>query len=440
MKKTILIIALIIATVQIAFSQNAIAKLKFEEAEEAYTVGNYDLTLNKLKEVETLLKSTNPKVLHLKILVEDKLIHEPIFNNDIKQIAQLKSDCDFYLTKYETIENNEDKYKEVYKISEAVKVYKFDENRYNNAIENYLGNAINLYQERKLDEFTASLEKIALKGNSKAIITLGQYYEGALNDYVTAAKWFQIGASNDETTCIVLLGNLYKTGGKSFPKNTEMAISLYTKAVDLGDISGVVGLITLYTDGETLPVNEAASLEWLNKAEKIKPKTYIDSSSFGQVHIVMCKAYFEGKGFEKNYAKVVDYANKGIQNSANAQAGELFGMLGMVYKLGGYGIAQDYLKAFNSYKASADKNDFNGMIQLADLYKMGLGTKKDKNKALELSGQVVTFYEQYAKEGSLFCMTELVNIYEKGIGCDVNPSKANYWKQKATEQKAKETK
>ena len=47
--------------------QNTIAKLKFEEAEEAYANNNFDLALSKLIEIETLLKSPNPKILYLKI-------------------------------------------------------------------------------------------------------------------------------------------------------------------------------------------------------------------------------------------------------------------------------------------------------------------------------------------------------------------------------------
>jgi TPR repeat protein len=438
MKKIIILTILLITTVQFTSAQNAIAKLKFEEAEEAFVINNFELTLSKVKEIEILLKSTNPKLLHLKILAENKIIQEPIFNNDQESITQLKTDCDFYLKKYETIENNEEKYREVYKISETIKKYKFDENKYNEAIESYLAATYNLYHEGKYDAFTFSLEKIALKGNVMAITTLGQWYSDALNDYESAAKWYQKAIDYGETDCMVLLGHLYKTGGESFPRNSEMAISLYSKASDLGNISGITGLVSFYLDDIAVPINEKAAFEWFNKAAKMKLNNFSDSSSFGQVHIIMCYTYFEGKSVEKNYAKVEEFANKGLPKSAKGQAGELFAMLGAVYKAGGYGVTQDYQKAFNCYKASSDKDDFNGMIQLADLYKEGLGTKKDKKKALVLSNQVVQFYEQYANEGDLFCMNELVKIYEKGIGCDVNTAKVSYWKTKAAEQMAKE--
>ena len=49
MKKITLITILIIAFAQITFAQNTIAKLKFEEAEEAYAADNFELVLEKLK-------------------------------------------------------------------------------------------------------------------------------------------------------------------------------------------------------------------------------------------------------------------------------------------------------------------------------------------------------------------------------------------------------
>lgn len=57
MKKLILFSILFTAFFQQAFAQETIAKLKYEEAEEAYTQGNYELTVSKLKDIETDRKS-----------------------------------------------------------------------------------------------------------------------------------------------------------------------------------------------------------------------------------------------------------------------------------------------------------------------------------------------------------------------------------------------
>jgi uncharacterized protein len=134
MRKSILIVILFFATFQLSVAQNAIAKLKFQDAEEAYTNANYELTIKKLDDVEVLLKATNPKLLHLRILATNKLVQSSNYSEDPEIITQLKKDCNFYLTKYESIQDNEEKFREVYKISESAKKYKCDENLYNTSL------------------------------------------------------------------------------------------------------------------------------------------------------------------------------------------------------------------------------------------------------------------------------------------------------------------
>ena len=54
--KKVFTITLFLLCCNFAMAQNTIAKLNFEEAEEAYTNNNFELTLTKIKEVEGLLK------------------------------------------------------------------------------------------------------------------------------------------------------------------------------------------------------------------------------------------------------------------------------------------------------------------------------------------------------------------------------------------------
>jgi hypothetical protein len=120
MKKIILLTFLLIAAVHSSFAQNTIAKLKFEEAEEAYTYNNFELTLTKLKEVETLLKSTNPRILYLQILAQDKIISKDLMA-DYAIIENIRTSFNKYLKDYENLPDNEDKYRDIYKISETYK-------------------------------------------------------------------------------------------------------------------------------------------------------------------------------------------------------------------------------------------------------------------------------------------------------------------------------
>jgi hypothetical protein len=126
MKKTILIAFILLASTQFAFSQQAIAKIKFEEAEEAYSSTDFETTISKLNEVETILKSTNPKVMYLKIMAQSKILEKnPL--NDYKIIENTRRLCTKYLKDYENVPNNEDKYRDIYKTSEALKLYSENE-------------------------------------------------------------------------------------------------------------------------------------------------------------------------------------------------------------------------------------------------------------------------------------------------------------------------
>lgn len=129
MKKIILFALLIITSFQLSVAQNTIAKLKYEEAEEAYANNNFELALSKLIEVETLLKSTNPKILYLKINSQSKIIEKAPLN-DYTLIENARKLSSQYLTDYEQLPDNEDRYREIYKISEKLKSYPQNEKQF----------------------------------------------------------------------------------------------------------------------------------------------------------------------------------------------------------------------------------------------------------------------------------------------------------------------
>jgi uncharacterized protein (TIGR02145 family) len=119
MKKLLTLTFILLATTQFAFAQQAIAKIKYEEAEEAYAVKDYKTTLKKLDEVETILKSTNPKVMYLRIMAQSSDIeYNPL--NDLNILVNTRKLCAKYLKDYENVPNNEDKYRDIYKKSEAL--------------------------------------------------------------------------------------------------------------------------------------------------------------------------------------------------------------------------------------------------------------------------------------------------------------------------------
>jgi hypothetical protein len=117
--KTFIITALLSISVSCnLFAQETIARFKYEEAEEALASGNYLLSLEKITEVETILKGTNQKTLFLKINIQHQL-----FKEDYTVIKELKSNCNEYLIAYENNQDILDKYRIVYKINEEIKKF-----------------------------------------------------------------------------------------------------------------------------------------------------------------------------------------------------------------------------------------------------------------------------------------------------------------------------
>jgi hypothetical protein len=107
-----------------ANGQNTIAKIKYEEAEEAYMKEDYPLALKKLNEAETILKATNPRIMYLRIMAQSEIIRgnfDPY--QDFSILQSTRNLLAKYLKDYESIPNNEDKYKDVYKVSERLIPY-----------------------------------------------------------------------------------------------------------------------------------------------------------------------------------------------------------------------------------------------------------------------------------------------------------------------------
>lgn len=105
---------LLVCTMPVS-AQNTIAKIKYEQAEEAFANNDYRLALQKIIETEEILKSSNPKTLHLKIMSQYKLLDQ-----DYSVIADLKKNAREYISKYESVAALEDKFREVYLAWEEV--------------------------------------------------------------------------------------------------------------------------------------------------------------------------------------------------------------------------------------------------------------------------------------------------------------------------------
>ena len=107
-------------------AQNQLAKIKYMDAEEAFAAGNFKTSLAKLDEAEKLLGSSNPKILFMRIMIQDQLIRTD--TNFFKSYANfsilsaLRDNCKNYTKKYNTPELY-DKNTEVNKILQQYSNY-----------------------------------------------------------------------------------------------------------------------------------------------------------------------------------------------------------------------------------------------------------------------------------------------------------------------------
>lgn len=99
-------------------AQNAVAKIKYEQAEEAFAKDDYAVTLIKLDEAQKILGSTNPKILYLRLMAAKGILARGKYNWDFLETA--RKDAAYYIKQYSEVEGVEEKFRQVYEFSEAL--------------------------------------------------------------------------------------------------------------------------------------------------------------------------------------------------------------------------------------------------------------------------------------------------------------------------------
>jgi hypothetical protein len=120
MKKAILVITLII----VAFTgnaQNAVAKIKYEQAEEAFEKNDFAVTLLKLDEAQKLLGATNPKILYLRLMAAKGIVAGGKFDWNLLETA--RKDAAYYIKQYSEMQGIEEKFRQVYEFSETLDAF-----------------------------------------------------------------------------------------------------------------------------------------------------------------------------------------------------------------------------------------------------------------------------------------------------------------------------
>jgi hypothetical protein len=120
MKKTILIITLIILAFTVN-AQNAVAKIKYKQAEEAFEKTDYATVLVKLDEAQKILGSTNPKILYLRLMATKGIVAAGKFDWDF--LTEARKNAAYYIRQYSEMQGIEEKFRQVYEFSETLDAF-----------------------------------------------------------------------------------------------------------------------------------------------------------------------------------------------------------------------------------------------------------------------------------------------------------------------------
>lgn len=214
------------------------------------------------------------------------------------------------------------------------------------------------------------------------------------------------------------------------------AFPLYIRAAENGIAEAQEELCKEYFKGnEVFSKDYNTCAKWGEKAiangrRNVRFETAYASSSIGN-HERAKELYLElanegDEGAMNNYAcELPDPKEKALWFRRAADHGGSYGYwnLAKLY-LSGYGVIQDYKKAFELMEKAASMGHKYAMEDLGDMYIKGKGTEVDGKKAIE-------WFRKSAEKGNLSAMVRLGNMYENGTGIERNIETAKAWYRRA---------
>ena len=203
----------------------------------------------------------------------------------------------------------------------------------------------------------------AKEGSIEDQMSLGYMYlygtNGVEADTKKAFQYYEMAAEQNDPIAVNNLGSLYFSGIGT-KKNVDMALSLFSKAADLGNDNAALNLaFILLTGGVKDPARNQRAFELFEKAQKSGNKI---------AEFMLGYAYYKGFVVQPNYQE----AYKLIKDAANgkSQIDEAQLQLANLYAEG-IGTVQDYAAAEKSYLAAVKQGNMEAILTLADIYSEG---------------------------------------------------------------------
>lgn len=416
MKKAILAL-FVLLSIQITFAQNAtIAKFKFEEAEQAYVNEDYKTVLNKLEESEKLFGKVNPPILYLRIMAQNNLLGTNP-HDDPALLLALHKNCKFYLKEYANINEVEDKYREVYQVSDYIKIYS-DNQEFFKARSLYYGTQDTPQDLTKAFELCA---KLTQTGDHHAMNLMGLMYmngKSVEKDKKKGMEWYQRAADKGNVFALTNLASDYYRG-ENVEQDYNKALQLYQEAANKGFPDALYQTGSMYYYGDGVSIDYDKAFIYLQKAATKKHVGAISRLGY---------MYDTGKGVAKNKIIATELYQKG------ANLGNSYAMVNLAinYYYGAEGLTQNYKEALSWYLKAAENGSINSK-RIGDMYNGGQGTEKDHKEAYK-------WYLLAAEKGDSDAMVQIGVLFGQGlIPTDMSTEITNSTQTVGSEQKNAET-
>jgi TPR repeat protein len=421
------------------------ARIEFEDAEKAFSEENYEQALVHINRAEELLGSWNPKIGYLKIVALDKITDYSKWDNKTEEIlVHVQKYMEFAdknvdkidlqkLREISIVERviKEAKQRKIWKESaNYIAAYKAEEIEDYKAALNYYkleaatGNLpamVNIFRitsnmvssgllkdsNKEMADAVEWLKKAAEREYTYALYFLGEFYSSGQvveKNFEKAIFYFKKAAENGHTGALSELGYLYSEG-EVVSQNYDVSLSYYKTAALKGNSHAIFVIGIMYEDGEGCEKNASTALKYYLKAAELGSTAAMNSIGFAYEYGELGKnedfkealkwyqkgadlgnarsminigdLYFDGSGVEKDYKIAVSWYEK-----ANT-AGYEFKEIDAYYFAESYYNITNYSKALEWYIKAYELGKKDVKYKIAEMYREGIGTTKDKKLAKE---------------------------------------------------------
>ncbi len=207
------------------------------------------------------------------------------------------------------------------------------------------------------EDFQARVFRMAEKGDTNALMTLGYMHLYGLNgfdiNYRKTFEYYSLAAESGNDIAINNLGSLYYSG-IGVKKDVEHAAELFSKASNAGNIDATINLAVIFLSEQGVLHNpQSASLLLKDAAEKSSPVA----------KYLLGYLYMKGIGVPQNMKKAVE----NIRFAAEQNYDEAQYMLGYLY-LNGWGVMQNYNNAIKYFTRAYNQGNVSAMYELGNMY------------------------------------------------------------------------